>query len=133
MAIEGLFHVGIYTKDVDASIKFYSEVLGFKLEWRGFVDHPTGRVEAAVIALNDCIVELVKPVDLGRVHEEAGPVQHLALRVKDLEGVMAELSSKGVAFSREGLELIPNFRKGIRHAFLFGPSNERIELAEELS
>jgi hypothetical protein len=34
-------------------------------------------------------------------------------------------------FSHEGLESLPTFLNGIRHAFLYGPSGERIELAEE--
>lgn len=84
-----------------------------------------------MVVLNDCIVELVRPVDIGRVHNEAGPVQHLALKVKDLEKVMSELTVKGLKFSE--LEVIPDFCKGMRHAFIYGPSNERIELAEALT
>ncbi|MBE3100993.1 MAG: VOC family protein [Firmicutes bacterium] len=133
MAILGLFHIGIYTKDINTSIDFYSEVLGFEQQWHGMVDHPTGLIEAAVMALDDCIVELVKPTDLGRVNNSAGPIQHLALRVSDLPSVMQSLKEKGVDFSHEGLEELPTFGKGISHAFLYGPSGERIELAEVYS
>ena len=132
MSVLGLFHIGIYTKDIQKSIGFYSEILGFKTEWYGNVDHPTGKVEAAVMKHGDCIIELVRPVDLARVTNTAGPVQHLALKVVNLEETMKLLSSKGVCFSQEGLEVIPTFMNGIRHAFLYGPSGERIELAEEL-
>lgn len=131
MAILGLFHIGIYTKDIDQSVDFYTEILGFSLHWRGIVDHPTGKVEAAVLWLNDCTVELVQPVDLSRVNTAAGPIQHLCLKVENLEAIMASLEKRGVVFSAEGLESLPTFLNGIRHAFLYGPSGERIELAEE--
>lgn len=132
MPILGLFHIGVYTKDIDVSIDFYSRILGFQKEWRGIVDHPTGKVEAAVMKLGDCILELVRPVDLGRVSNVAGPVQHIALRVKNLEEIIGDLSAKSISLSHEGVELIPTFYHGIKHAFIYGPSGERIELAEEL-
>ncbi len=133
MAVMGLFHIGIYTKNIDGSITFYKDILGFSVQWRGVVDHPTGKVEAAVMRLGDCVIELVVPVDLKRVANTAGPIQHLCLKVDHLSSVMDELSAKGIEFSWEGLETIPTFMNGIRHAFIYGPSGERIELAEEMS
>ena len=47
MAVEGLHHIAVYTKDVDESIDFYSNLLGFKVDWRNIVDHPTGKIDAA--------------------------------------------------------------------------------------
>lgn len=132
MPVSGLFHIGVYTKDMDKSVSFYSEILGFKEEWRGIVDHPTGKVEAAVMRLKDCVIELVLPVDLSRVSNIAGPIQHLCLRVDDLEKLMDTFSAKGIYFSQEGLEVISTFMNGIRHVFIYGPSGERIELAEEI-
>lgn len=132
MKIIGLFHIGIYTKDMDVSIRFYEKMFGFIREWRGNVDHPTGKVEAAVLRLGDCVVELVRPADLNYVSNMAGPIQHFALKVDGLEMLMEVIEAKGVTFSFEGLETLETFRNGIRHAFLFGPSNERIELVEEI-
>ena len=106
--------------------------MGFTVTWHGIVDHPTGKVEAALIYLGSCIIELVVPVDLSRVTSTAGPVQHIALTVTDIEKTIAELTAKGIDFKNEGLEYMPTFYKGIKHAFLYGPSNERIELAEEI-
>lgn len=133
MSLDGLHHIGVYTKDVDSSLKFYEEVLGFKREWRGMVTHPTGELDVAVIKQGSCIIELVRPADLNRVSNTAGPVQHIALKVHNLEETMIEIKSKGIEFSFEGLEIIPTFWRGIRHAFVFGPSNERIELVENIS
>lgn len=41
-----------------------------------------------------------------------------------LKKVMDTLSSKGIDFSQEGLEVISTFMNGIRHAFIYGPSVE---------
>ena len=128
MAIEGLMHIGVYTKDMTESIRFYTEILGFRVQWKGIVDHVTGQIEAAKVVLGDCIVELVKPANLENVRTIPGPVQHIALKVTDLSAVMDQLTAKGVHFADEVRQI--NFDGGIRHCFLFGPSNERIELAE---
>lgn len=128
MAIEGLMHIGVYTKDMAESIRFYTEILGFKVQWHGIVDHLTGKIEAAKVVLGDCIVELVKPANLENVHSIPGPVQHIALKVTDLPSVMDQLAAKGIQFADEVRHI--NFDGGLRHCFLFGPSNERIELAE---
>ena len=69
MAIDGLMHIGVYTKDMTESMRLYTEILGFQVQWHGIVDHVTGKIEAAKIALGYCIVELVKPANLENVHE----------------------------------------------------------------
>ena len=131
MVIVDLFHIGIYTKDMEKSIYFYRDILGFKKKWQGIVEHQTGLVGVCVMELGSCIIELVKPVDLNRVTEIPGPIQHLALRVIDLQDLMKSLEEKGVYFSSEGIAELPTFQKGIQNAFLYGPSGERIELVEE--
>ena len=132
MAVEGLFHIAVYTKNVDNSIDFYSNLLGFQVDWRGMVDHPSGKIDAAVISLGDCVIELVLPVDPSRIANEAGPVQHIALKVSNLQSLLKDLASKGVRFEFDGIEELPTLLNGVRHAFIYGPSNERIELAEEM-
>ena len=128
MGISGLMHIGLYTRDMNESLKFYTEVLGFTVQWHDMVDHITGRIEAAKIVMGDCTIELVKPADLNRVHHEAGPLQHIALKVSDLPAVIQQLTHHGIVFTEEMRTI--SFDGGIRHCFLHGPSNERIELAE---
>jgi lactoylglutathione lyase len=132
MAVEGLHHVAVYTEDIDESIDFYSNLLGFRVYWRGIVDHPTGKIDAAIIRQGDCVIELVRPVDSKRIGKEAGPVQHIALRVSDLPSLLEELSSKEARFEFDGIEELPTLLDGVKHAFIYGPSGERIELAEEM-
>ncbi|MGZ6220835.1 MAG: VOC family protein [Syntrophales bacterium] len=131
MTVEGLHHIGIYTRSVDESLAFYTEVLGFQKQWRGIVDHPTGKLDVAVINIRDCVIELVRPADLSVITSKAGPVQHVALKVSHLEEHVERLEKRGIKLYPARIESLPTFLHGLKHIFLYGPSGERIELAEE--
>lgn len=132
MNIQALYHIGIYTKDIEKSLEFYLEILGFKKIWEGMVDHPTGMIYAAVICSGEITIELVRPVDLNMVSDKHGPIQHLAFKVNNLKETMKELKLKGIRVFPENIESLPTFYKGIHHTFICGPSGERIELLEEM-
>ena len=131
MTIEGLHHIGIYTKSIDESLAFYTEVLEFQKQWRGIVDHPTGKLDVAIISTGDCVIELVRPADLSVIASKAGPVQHVALRVSHLEEHVKKLKGRGIELHPAEIESLPTLLNGVKHIFLYGPSGERIELAEE--
>lgn len=131
MTIEGLHHIGIYTKSVDESLAFYTEILEFQERWRGIVDHPTGKLDVAVISIGDCTIELVRPADLSVITSKAGPVQHVALKVSHIEEHVEKLEKRGIELHPGKLEFLPTLLGGVKHIFLYGPSGERIELAEE--
>ena len=131
MTIEGLHHIGIYTKSVDESLAFYMEVLEFQKEWRGIVDHPTGKLDVAIINIGDCFIELVQPADPAVITSKAGPVQHVALRVCRIDEYAKKLKRKGIELHPAEIEFLPTLLHGVKHVFLYGPSGERIELAEE--
>jgi catechol 2,3-dioxygenase-like lactoylglutathione lyase family enzyme len=131
MTIENLHHIGVYTKSVDESLAFYTQNLDFQMQWRGTVDHPTGRLDVAVVRRGDCVIELVRPADLSNVATKPGPVQHVALRVSNIEEHIRQFEKKGIELQPKKLELLPTLLGGIKHIFLYGPSGERIELVEE--
>lgn len=130
--IQGLYHIGVYTKNLEQSMQFYSQILGFTQKWQGVVNHPTmGKIPVAVMELDTCIIELVQPADLNLVSKEAGPVQHIALKVSNIAEFIEFIKAKGIKIYPEYIEELPSFWKGIKHTFIYGPSNERIELVEE--
>lgn len=131
MTIEGLHHIGVYTKSVDESLSFYMENLEFQIQWRGIVDHPTGKLDVAIIRLGNCILELVRPADPSNVASKAGPIQHVALKVSHIEGHIEKLEKEGIELHPKTLEFLPTLLGGVKHIFLYGPSGERIELVEE--
>ena len=131
MTIEGLHHIGIYTKSVDESLAFYTEVLEFQKQWRGIVDHPTGKLDVAIISIGDCTIELVRPADLSVITSKAGPVQHVALKVSHIDAHVKKLKRRKIKLHPAEIESLPTLLNGVKHIFLYGPSGERIELAEE--
>jgi catechol 2,3-dioxygenase-like lactoylglutathione lyase family enzyme len=131
MAIEGLHHIGIYTRSVDESLAFYTEVLAFKKQWRGIVDHPTGKLDVAIISIGNCFIELVQPADPTVITPKAGPIQHVALKVSHIEEYVEKLGRSGIELHPSKIEFLPTLLNGVKHVFLYGPSGERIELAEE--
>jgi lactoylglutathione lyase len=131
MTIEGLHHIGIYTKSVDESLAFYTEVLEFQKEWRGIVDHPTGKLDVAIISRGGCVIELVRPADLSVITQKLGPLQHVALKVSHIEAHVEKLERRGIELHPAKIEFLPTLLNGVKHIFLYGPSGERIELTEE--
>lgn len=128
--IRGLLHVGVYTLNLEESIRFYCDVLGFTLRWQGIVPHSSGRLPVATVVLQDCVIELVHPADESRVRKLEGPIQHLALWVDNMDSILRELADKGITLDEDVSEV--QYEGGIRHCFIRGPGNERIELGELL-
>lgn len=95
---KGLDHVAIAVKDLDATVKFYVEVLGFappELE-----EVPTEKVRTAIFGHGMGRIELISPTDGGtgvaKFLEKRGEgLHHICIEVDDIVGTMAELKNKG--------------------------------------
>ena len=55
----------------------------------------------------------------------------MALKVSHLEEHVEKLGKKGIKLYPARIEFLPTFLHGVKHIFLYGPSGERIELADE--
>jgi methylmalonyl-CoA mutase C-terminal domain/subunit len=94
-----LDHSAICVKDIDASIALIEEVLGQKVAHREYVD--AQKVDAAFFDFpNGASLELVCPrgnASLEKFLDKRGDaLHHLALRVKDIDGVLQRLAARGV-------------------------------------
>jgi lactoylglutathione lyase len=128
-----LHHVGVYTKDVEASRRFYETMFGFSTSWAGEVPLEAGLYKAAMIERGTCVIELVQPPDPGKVPAAHGPIQHIALRTQDLKRAIRRLQELGAIFESAEATAMPEFTAcGVWHAFITGPSGERIELVEDM-
>lgn len=113
--IRGLHHVALSVTDFDVSIKFYVDLLGFKIADQ--VNWPTGTTEIdTVVGLQDssarhallkagnAYVELFqfltpagKPAIRGRPVHDVG-ITHMAFDVTDIDAIHERLSKAGVSF-----------------------------------
>lgn len=121
--IHKLEHIGVMVKDMDTSIKFYTEVMGMRLAARERLNE---EVELAFLSFPDSEnieIELVGRGSDGLSDE--GKVHHIAFTVSDIESEIERLKGLGVRLLDETPRTILDGRK---IAFFFGPDGERLEL-----
>jgi methylmalonyl-CoA epimerase len=92
-------HVAIVVKDLDATLRFYTQTLGFKEVYREVI-YDQG-IEAVGLEAGGSFIELLLPLDEGSAiaryrGEAASRLHHTAYRVADVEGKLSELKAKGV-------------------------------------
>ena len=92
-------HIGVAVKSIEESLDFYSNTLGIKAT--DFEEVTEQKVKVAFLPCGDSELELLETTDpegaVGRFIEKNGEgVQHIAIRVDDLESALAELKEKGI-------------------------------------
>lgn len=92
-------HIAIVVKDLDETIRLYTETLGFRIVYRETVADQN--VEAVGLEAGESIIELLRPLDeespIAKYRGDAATkLHHTAYRVDDIEAKLAELKNKGV-------------------------------------
>lgn len=92
-------HVGVAVEDLDASIALYEDAFGMPLAHRETVEEQG--VEAALLDVGDCHVELLRPLGtetaVGKFLAKRGQgLHHVAYRVGDIETALDKLKDGGV-------------------------------------
>ncbi len=114
--ITGLDHATIYTDDIEATRRFYVDVLGLEVGFRPTVSVPGYWLYSGP----NPILHLVA----GETAREArGAIDHVSFAVQDFDAVLARLTAAGVAFRAFD---IPNDLG--RQAFVSDPNGVNIEL-----
>jgi lactoylglutathione lyase len=153
MAVHSIFHAGFVVRDLDASIRFYTEGLGLRLRLqqtqdnaytRSLVGYPDASLRVAQFNLPEGdppasghILELVEyvtpeggPVDLERNTIGAG---HLAFLVDDIETMTANLTALGATPLSEPNEITAGINKGGKALYLHDPDGVMLELLQPAS
>jgi len=120
--IHKLEHIGVMVKNMDASIAFYTNVLGMNLIDRVSLDNG---VELSFLSLTGD--ERIQIELIGRGAEgmsNDGVVHHIAFTVSDIEGEIARLKEHGVSLIDETPRIILG---GVKIAFFYGPDGEQLE------
>ncbi len=91
-------HIGIAVKDLEKALEFY-EALGMKADGTEVVEEQ--KVKVAFLPTGDSEIELLESTSedgpIARHIEKKGEgIQHLALRVDNIEEAIADLMEKGV-------------------------------------
>lgn len=92
-------HIGIAVNSIDDSLAFWETTLGVKCT--GVETVADQKVKTAFLPIKESEVELLEATDpespIAKFIEKKGEgIHHLAIRVDDLAGALAELKAKGV-------------------------------------
>ncbi len=101
--VTSIDHVAIAVQDLEESIKFYTNVLGFELKERRRTEGKQTAMISAVLKAGPVTVVLLQGTtpesQVSRFVEHFGPgVQHLALGVENLPEMAEELKAAGMEF-----------------------------------
>ncbi len=99
MKVKHLDHIGIAVKSIEQAGKFYTDMLGLRIE--DIENVPDQRVNVAFLPITDSEVELLESTEpdgpVAKYIDARGEgVQHIAFRVENIEEALKELKEKGV-------------------------------------
>jgi catechol 2,3-dioxygenase-like lactoylglutathione lyase family enzyme len=132
MSIGSLDHVLVLSDDIDGTRDFYCSVVGLSvgdrpaLAFPGYWLYAAGGSEAACVHVADRRAYASHAAGLGLTVPEAdpgvGPVDHVAFRAADYDGLLERLQRQGV---RAVTNAVPG---GPRQVFIQDPNGVRVEI-----
>lgn len=120
--VTGIQHIGIPTNDMDATVRFF-KVLGFDIDYE---TENNGRV--VFLKAGSIVIETYEKN--GEAAEKRGAIDHIALNVEDLDGVLEEIRKTEYPVI-EGPNYLP-FYHGVRYFSVLGPNKEVVEFNQKL-
>ncbi len=102
--VKAINHIAVVVDDMEKSLSFWRDALGMELhELR---DVPAEKSQVAFLPLAGSEIELVKPTSddsgIAKYLAKRGPgMHHICVEVDDMDGMLAQLKSKGVRLINE--------------------------------
>lgn len=144
--MQGMHHVGITVKDLDASVRFYHDVLGLPLtqEPSPWFDSPAlgpavgvpgAELRQISLQLGSTTIELLEYRN--PPSETTAPIasnnigaSHVAFLVDDIHAKKAELEAKGITFFSEVNSVDEGVLAGWRWVYFSDPDGYPLELVQ---
>jgi lactoylglutathione lyase len=124
-----VMHTMIRVRDMDASLDFYTRLLGMKVLRRK--DFPEGRFSLAFVGygaeIDHSVIELTHNWDQDKPYEIGTGYGHIAIAVDDIYATCADLKEKGAKVIREPG---PMKNDTLHLAFVQDPDGYKIELID---
>ena len=129
--IQRVDHIELLVRDMEETLVFYTDVLGFERQRHTVTERPDGsRSEQATITLDDFMMEVIQasPEAVAKEIDQRGVgVQRFALRVDDMDAAAKRLKALGVRFAQEPR---PGSTFKGKRAEIVDPNGMSIELRE---
>ena len=130
--MKGMHHVGITVRDLDASIRFYHDVLGlpFSNEPSPWFDGPelgpaVGVPGAGLRQVSLLLGDTTQPLQSNNIG-----ASHVAFLVDDIHETVVDLSSKGISFFSDVNVVDEGVLAGWRWVYFADPDGYPLELVE---
>ncbi|NPV69426.1 MAG: methylmalonyl-CoA epimerase [Firmicutes bacterium] len=99
MLVTRVDHIGVAVNSIDEAAKLYTDILGLKMH--GVEEVAEQKVRVAFIPVGDSEIELIESTSpdgpVAKFIEAKGEgIQHIALRVKDIEKALEECKAAGL-------------------------------------
>ncbi len=133
--IKRIDHIGIMTNDLDQSVEFYTDVLGFSVSNK--IEMAEAGLSAVFVEKDGSKIELMKcrgkniperseGVKL-KMGEGSIPINdHITFSVDDIDATVTQIKKKGLVFHLEPIQL----EGGMKLASFKDPNGVMIELVE---
>src|SRR5580658_1855601 len=119
-------HVHLRSPDPDATAAWYAKMFGAEVV-HSVMSNGIERTDMRLAGVNHFIAKVPDSAELAEKPENGFVgLDHIGLRVNDIDAVCAELKAKGAEFTIEPKTIRP----GVRIAFVRGPQNVLIELLD---
>jgi glyoxylase I family protein len=144
--LSGIAHVGFSVGDLDISIPFYRDLLGFKVSYdversgpitEGITGISGVRLRIAMLTLHDLHLELIQylaPIG-GKLDLRVCNIgcSHIAFYVDDIQEAHRFLSANGVHLNSPPNEIKDGPLAGTKSLYLFDPDGITLELMQRPS
>jgi lactoylglutathione lyase len=128
-----LHHFGIEVKDIDKSMEFYVQKLGFEIDIPKTQEKSMRVLYTNLKCGNDVTLELVQYMDknFDRNIDISNPpiCPHIAMETDDFDSVLKQLQEKGVKIF-DGPHIIPG---DVKLLTILDPDNYRIDIGQRLN
>jgi catechol 2,3-dioxygenase-like lactoylglutathione lyase family enzyme len=143
--ISGIHHVGITVADLDTSLAFYRDVLGFEVltdrrgvdlpHIRTLLGYPDAVLNVSRLAIPGGgqleLTEFVSPNARDKQTEPIDvPTLHLAFAVSDMDAVVGRLRDSGVRFTSQVVDAPDGPSKGMRFVYCRDLDGAQLELVQ---
>lgn len=128
--VECLHHIGFPTKDVEATVRFYSDFGGKVVFAKEDVD--AGKpIQVRLIDFHGTLIECYERSEIPAC---VGAIDHLAFKTNDIEAMYAICKEKGYRFMEDcakQIGLSTYWPNNARWFIVYGPNEEKIEFCTE--
>lgn len=122
----GIQHIGVPTKDMEASVAFY-KAIGFEVAHSNIV--PDSNDHVNFMKLKNLVIEVYESDEAAGCY---GAIEHVAIDVTDIEETYKRICEMGLNTLNDQINYLPFWSNGVKYFTIEGPNKEKVEFGQFL-